>query len=607
MTQALLAARSPLEVLVPGAAPELRDARLLAWLLEPEGEHGLGRQVLVRVATCLTGYGRQELSRLLVSAAPPPVEVELRLRGTRVELLIGCGPRELLLAWRAAARAEDVDLASQATPARDVVGVGPDGGAFPPDLPVLAWGELLGALEGAERTCQQEPWRGLLIAFRDRLRALLGLETQAPPPPPPAPVPAPAPVAVAPPAAPAPPPVAAPLAPPGTRRVARPAPGSSAPLGPTALASKLLGEVPALAQFVPGLTPPALRPQDVSEGTMIQGPDRRRTYLIHRLLEEGSQARLFEVMVQGQASFPGYEEEVGIAAILVPHQGSDLAARLGPALARPDPLLIRLLAHEQGSASFLLLERLAPHPWGAFGVVDPITAVHTFVNLLEALPSAHQRLDRILCAINPDNLRLRYGGGAPPEGADYLTRLTTGAWEPVLVGLESSVAGGSTPPLVAGDPLFLPPESLPRGGGPGRFSRKTDVYALTLTFYQLLTGDQPYGRTDLHQREGEAWLAELLALKEKGISPVNGMLLHGRFEPPVAEALLEIFRGGLAPDSTQRKSAEDLLALCRARLGLVERRPAIAPDAYVYDDTPGLHLQQTKLPQTDLRQIYGQG
>ena len=646
MSDAPTVSRSPLDVLAPGVGPELRDARLLAWLLDPQGEHELGRKVLVRVATCLTGYGRQELSRLLVSSSPPPVESEVRLRGGRVEVVVACGGRELVLAWRNEGRPEDVDLLALQGPTRDVVGVGLADGAFPPGLPVLVWSELAPAVE-VEGARPAEPWGGLLAAFRQRLTpqpvhasatALPAAATAPPPapsssttlpaptratpiapstaaakPPPPsaATKPQPSSAAAKPPssstAAPAPTAglgqgsLGAGAAPPpapssGTRRVVRPG------ADPRTLAQRLLREVPALGSYVPGLQAPSLRPQDVSEGTMLQSADRRRTYLIHRVIEEQHQSRTFEVLVQGQASFPGYEEEVGIAAIQVPHQGSDLLPRLEAALAVPDPSLVRLLAVERGSTPFLLLERLAPHPLGVHGVCDPVTAVHTYVNLLEALPRLHERLDRILCAISPRNLRLRCGGA--PEGAEYLARLASGAWEPVLVGLEDSVPGGSAPPLVAGDPLFLPPESLPRGGGPGRYSRKTDVYALTLTFYQLLTGDLPYARTGLHERQGQDWLGELLSLKEKGTSPVNGLLIHGRFPPQLAETILDVFRGGLAADSTQRRSAEELLELCRARLGLVERRPAIPPEAYVWDDVPGLHLQQTKLPQEDLRQVY---
>lgn len=590
-------ARSPLDLLHPGAGPELRDARLLAWLLDPAGEHGLSRALLVACATCLAGRGRSELSTLLASPAPPSVEVELRLRGGRVEVVVACGRRELVLPWRAQARAEDAELPGLVGPQVDVLGVGQADGVFPPGLPVFTWRELLRALEGAPQGAP-EPWVGLLGAFRARLRALLGEQAPAaapvstPPPqarplpaePPPLRVPELAQAGAAPPPAPS----------SATRRMARP--------DGRGLAERLLQELPGLARWVPGCTPPALRPRSVEEGTMLQGPDRQRIYLIHRRLGSDAEAAQFEVMIQGQASFPGYEEEVGVATIKVPHEGSTVLERERAALATPHPALGRLLCAEAGNPPFLVLERLAPHPVGAFGKVDPVTAINTFVNLLAALSGVHERLGRILCGITPGNLRLRIAAEGP--GAEYLARLASGAWEPVLVDQTETVLGGAPPPVLTGDPLWLPPESLPRASGPARFSRKTDVYALTLTFYTLLTGDRPYGRLDLHEKTGAAWLGELLAQKEKGTSPINGMILHERFAAPVVEALLELFRAGLAPDPTQRRSAEDLLQLCKEKLGVVERRPAIAPEAYVWDDAPGLQLAQQRLPAGDLSRFY---
>jgi serine/threonine protein kinase len=196
----------------------------------------------------------------------------------------------------------------------------------------------------------------------------------------------------------------------------------------------------------------------------------------------------------------------------------------------------------------------------------------------------------------------------PADHAGYLSRLAAGAWEPVLVDLDAALRDEDLDagrlPLVAGDPLYLPPEAMPRGGTPGRVSRKTDVYALTLTLYEHLTGDRPYGRADLHAHAGLEYLAELIALKEKGTSPVNGLLLHERFEADVAEDLLELLKAGVATDPAQRRSAPELFDLARKALRVVERRAAVPPERYVYDADHGLHFEQRRLPRPDLRAAY---
>lgn len=609
------------DLLTSGASAELRDARTLACLVDPSGDHGLGQALLVTFATHLAARGRPELSRRLATPSPLPLQVELRLRDGRVELIVAAAGRELLLPWRARARSEDADLAGLPGPEVDLLGLGPDAGVFPPGTPVLGWAELVQALD-ALPVPPGTGWAPVVATFRERLGARVGLP--APPardpapaqppsgrharPAPPAPTPQPPPTrTVARPVRPAPAP--APPAPESaasmTRRFQRPAGQPDRAQELLALAERLLSEVPWLARRVPGATPPPVKPRAWAESSIATSPtEKGRTYLVHKELGRGGEASVYEVLVQGNASFPGFDEEVAVAAIKVPHEGSDVLERERAVLSRPHPALVRLLAVEPGARPFLLLERLAPHPFGAFGRCDPVTAIHTFVHLLAALPSVHERLERILCGIEPANVMLRMPGEAG-TGPDYLTRLGAGTWEPVLIDQGGALAGGAPPPPIVGDPLWLAPESIPRPTGPGRHTRKSDVYALTLTFYTLLTGEQPYAWTDLHQRKGAAWLGELFLLKEKGTSPVNGHLVHEAFPPPLAEALLELLRAGLAADPGQRKSAEELLQLAQSKLALGARRPPVAADAYVWDDPPGLQWVQRKLPPGDLRAFYG--
>ncbi|MCO5165876.1 MAG: hypothetical protein M9894_05855 [Planctomycetes bacterium] len=602
-------ARSPLDLLDAGASADLRDARLLAWLLDPKGEHGLGHAVLVTLGACMAEKGKKALSRILASPSPPPFETAVRLRAGQVEVSITTMGHEMVGVWRTRARGYAGELERYAAENVPTLGIGRTADAFPPEtaaqFPILTWLDLLGVLD-ASGPPLDAPGAGaqLAVAFRERLRARLGplapagrapAASSQPPPPPSAPQPAPSsPPPAPPPASPTVTPAAA------TRRLARTTGVVPRPqLDPKIAAARLLEDAPALARHVPGAAPPpTTTPLAPREGTLLLSADRRRRYLVHRPLGAGREAEVVAVAIQGGDPFPGFEEEVETAALRVPRGGVEAAERERRLLARPHPGLVRLLAAEPGPPPGLVLERLSPHPHARFGRVDPATALNGFVNLLELVQGIHDDLGVILCSIEPGNLMLRMP--ADIEDAGYLGRLAWGAWEPVLIDVGAALGPaelgeGGQPPLVAGDPLYLPPEATPRFGKPGRYSRKTDTYALGLTLYEHLTGDRPYGRTDLHERQGVEYVAELLALKEKGTSPINGLLLHERFEADVAEDLLDILRCALAPDPAQRRTPGELLDHCRAPLRLAERRPAVPAAEYLYDGDLGLHIEQRRL------------
>jgi hypothetical protein len=620
----MLDARTPrtaLDLLEDGASPDLRDARLFAWLLDPRGEHGLGYAMLVALGACMAEKGKKGLSRILATPKPPAFDTSVRLRAGQVEVVIVSLGHEMVGVWRTRARGYAgalEDYASRNTPA---VGIGRTADAFPPEtvasFPVLGWADIVRVLDAATPPADATDGAAhLVVAFRERLRLRLGglapAAATAPPPrqvtPPPTPrlpepPPAPATERPAETVTPAPQPRQM------TRSIPRPTGMIARPqVDPRVVAERLLNEVPGLRAQLPGPTPP-MKPQRLpAEGSLMLSGDRKRRYLIHRKVGEGREGQTCEVALTGGAPFPGFEEDPETAVIKVAHEGSDVLAREQAVYARPHPGLVRLLAAEPGPPRFLLLERLVAHPAKMFGRVDPVTAIHTFVNLLEAVHGIHDALGVVLCSIEPGNVMLRMAGDV--GDSQYLTRLGAGAWEPVLIDCgaalgDAQLGEGGRPPLVAGNPLYLPPEAMPRFGAPGRYSRKTDIYALTLTFYVHLTGDTPYGRTDLHGREGADYLAELIGLKEKGTSPVNGLLLHDCFEADVAEDLLELLRAGLANDPAQRLTAPALLGLCAKKLQLAERRKPIAPDQYVYDAGAGLHLEQRRLARPDVRAVYG--
>lgn len=638
-----------LDLLEAGASADLRDARALAWLLDARGEHGLGHAMLVALAACMADKGKKALSRILASPSPPPFDTAVRLRAGQVEVTITAMGHEMVGVWRTRARGYAGELEAYATQGVPTLGIGRTADAFPPEtaaqFPILTWRDVIGVLDAAGPPPDSPGAAAqVVVALRERLRARLG--DLAPPPPaahvglqperpatpaggvprhatPAAGVPRPTtspPGGVPRPVTPAtdvprPATPAADVPRPGTpaagiRRPARATGAVPRPqLDPRIAAERLLADAPTLARHVPGAAAaapatPALPP----DGSLLMSADRRRAYLVHRQVGAGREAAIVAVALQGGDPFPGYEEEVGTAVMRIPFGGAAVAERERRLLARPHPGLVRLLAAEPGPPPALVLEQLAPHPLARFGRVDPATALSGFVNLLELVQGVHDELGVILCSIEPGNLMLRM----PPdlEDAGYLGRLASGAWEPALIDVGAALGPaelgeGGQPPLIAGDPLYLPPEAMPRFGKPGRYSRKTDTYALGLTLYEHLTGDRPYGRTDLFARAGVDYVAELLALKEKGTSPINGLLLHERFEADVAEDLLDLLRAALAPDPAQRRTPGELLDQCRATLRLVERRPLVPTARYLYDGDLGLHIEQRRVPPSqDLASDY---
>lgn len=171
------APRTPLALLETGASPDLRDARLLAWLFDPAGEHGLGRAGLVALGAALAAQGTRDLSRALVAPTLPPLEAAVRLRGGEVEVVVtGVLPRDLVGAVRSRPRGP---LAAGADPDALVFGVGPSEDVFPPEvvsaLPVLGWEALARALDAPPAAGATE--HGLVVALRDDLRARLAFRS----------------------------------------------------------------------------------------------------------------------------------------------------------------------------------------------------------------------------------------------------------------------------------------------------------------------------------------------------------------------------------------------------------------------------------------------
>ena len=347
----------------------------------------------------------------------------------------------------------------------------------------------------------------------------------------------------------------------------------------------------------------------------VLSTSRTRRYLIKRRLGRGAQGVVYEAEVVGEQRFEGFARPVRFAALKLFKEPRAMQAELN-ACAVPSPGLARALDHGWlelpglGLHPWLLLEKLQPLPSRLLDgsrALDVASAVDVFVNLLDLLHGLHFRADAslVLNDIKPDNIMLRMPSqeGLVPLD-EYLQRLAGGGFEPVLVDMGCAwprgdlALRGGRPPLVIGTPAYWAPETCPvldeGRPRPGVYSIKSDVYALTLTFYSLLTGDLPYTYTGVHQLSGSRRLLELMQLKREHASPADYALLEARLGPDLAD-FEEVLALGLHPDPGSRPPPKVLLQVCRRKFALSETR-VLDEAAYRFDQFLGLRLAQQRFP-----------
>ncbi len=134
------------------------------------------------------------------------------------------------------------------------------------------------------------------------------------------------------------------------------------------------------------------------------------------------------------------------------------------------------------------------------------------------------------------------------------------------------------------------------------YSVATDTYALTLTFYELLTSQRPYAHRGVYDLSGEDQLVELFVCKHQGVDPIDERAVHKVLDLKAAESVLEVLRAGLNPDPEKRASLQTLLSLCRQHFEVSERRKKDAGE-YVFDAGKGLVLWQNRFPRLSAKDL----
>ena len=345
------------------------------------------------------------------------------------------------------------------------------------------------------------------------------------------------------------------------------------------------------------------------EQEMLPSDDMSRVYIVEKLLGRGGHGYVFQVGIQGEQEFEGFLRPVSTAVLKIARPGHDAALeREREVYALPNRGMVKLL--DSGTANdspYLVLEKLHPHPgdWFKGKPVDVATAIDIFVNLLDVLRGIHADRERplLLLDIKPDNLMLRMSNAEGEiNDEEYLTRISTGAYEPVFMDMgiararrEVDRQGGCLGELV-GTPVYLAPESFPsiQGERLGHYSEATDVYALTLAFYELLTGHRAYDHRGVYDLKGEDRLFELIDFKLDRTDPVDTRRVQ-RCVVDGGHEVREILRAGLHPDPDVRASSQRLFDMCKAAFTVVERRKKDV-DRYHFDSVAGLRVWQTRFP-----------
>lgn len=569
-------ARSLFQIL--GPTGDDLHAAILAWLLDPHGEHGRGEELLLRLGAFLNQQSIQwpaddgALTEVKTSARTRNGVCEVALRhptSRELSIVVGGHLPGAPAVLQGARDEEELAIGFLLVP-----------GSFPPETirssPIWTGQTLLALLDTITGDGFYEQ---ILTQYRDYLRGgIRRSKGQA-----------------------------------TTRGIARPAGKPAAAPAPSPKPSpddmrQRLGD--AVAAF----SEPEEWPDEVDmnlEAEILPSDDMSRAYVVERLIGRGGQGYVFQVQIQGSQEFPGFKDPVERAVLKIAREGGVAALELEKGIYEvPDRGIVKLLdSGIANEAPYMVLEKLQPHPCQRFPKepVHPAIALDTFIHLMEVLQGIHMRRERplLLFDIKPDNVMLRMGS-ADLDDEEYRRRLATGAYEPVFMDMgcarDRRFVEGKKGILgeFIGTPAYLSPESVPQltGEVEGHYGVKTDVYALTLTLCQLLAGKRPYEHLGVYDHKGQDQLFELLSHKTDRSEAFNLRDIDramAPYDPASGNDLIRIVEAGMHPDPEQRASLATLLNMCRKAFNVAERRKKEVGD-YHYDHVKGLRLWQTRLP-----------
>jgi len=176
--------------------------------------------------------------------------------------------------------------------------------------------------------------------------------------------------------------------------------------------------------------------------------------------------------------------------------------------------------------------RMSKERTGHWGALSPERAIHIFLQILEGIGFAHKY--RIVHGdIKPSNILLDRQGRV--KVADF--------------GLAFAVGGERDADLPGGTPQYMSPEQILNL----RVDTRSDIYALGVTLFQMLTGRLPYGEKKAH--------LDLIEWHREGTLEEARAMLSGSREIPVRiqDAVLKALDND--PDRRHQSCLEFALAI----------------------------------------------
>ncbi|MEU8818379.1 serine/threonine-protein kinase [Actinoplanes sp. NPDC048796] len=198
----------------------------------------------------------------------------------------------------------------------------------------------------------------------------------------------------------------------------------------------------------------------------------------------------------------------------------------------------------------------------AMGTLPPADAAELLAQVAAALTQAHE-LGVVHRDVKPDNILLQEAAGR------FEVRLTDFGIARVL-----DAAGLTTPHAIVGTPHYMAPEAIQ-----GEASPASDVYAVGVVLYELITGSTPYAGEPLAVLRGH--------LDEQPVCP-----------PGVLPPVWELIAWCLAKDPARRPTAAELVSALRELAREMTGVPALAGQTQEHDGaaTASLGLRAVSHP-----------
>lgn len=320
------------------------------------------------------------------------------------------------------------------------------------------------------------------------------------------------------------------------------------------------------------MTPKPMSASEWSEGARVAG-----RYVIERLLGKGGTKRVY--LARDQLT------GISVALALLAREfarDSMVAARFSrearAASALRSPFTVRVydVGKLDDGTRYLVLEAVLGRGLDQAmedGAIDPTRAARWTLEVLAALHEAHAR-GIVHRDVKPENIMLA------PTAAGELAKLTDfGLAKVVDSSLDGSIHLHTAANAVLGTPEYMAPEQW-KGG---EITARTDLYAVGVLLYEMLTGRTPFASRELagvysgHLFEAPSRFDRALDPQVLALEPVVLRALEKeperRFESALAMAQA-------IANAAQARVPEEAFALALARWDATTLRAEIVGDAF---------------------------